>query len=550
MRYTLNGNIVDVINREIFPGEIFVERGRIKKIEKRNKYFNTYLIPGLIDAHVHIESSMLVPVEFSRIAVRHGTVAVVSDPHEIANVLGIEGVRFMHQNSLKAPLKFYFGAPSCVPATNFETSGGKIDEKDLEELFLNKKLKYLSEVMNFPGVINDDKSVWDKIKIARKYGKKIDGHAPGLTGNDLKKYIAAGITTDHECTTYKEGEEKILNGMKILIREGSAAKNFCELIPLLKKYPDKIMLCSDDIHPDDLLEGHINRLLIKGIQMGYDFFDLLRAATLNPAFHYNLNTGLLRKNDPADFVMIDHPERMSVLRTYINGINVYAAGNEKIKSIKSEVINVFNCSEIKVDQIRIPAGKKMIRVIEAIDGQLFTKERVMKPLIKNNLIISDIKRDILKLVVYNRYYKSNPGIGFIKGFGVKKGAIASTIAHDSHNIIAVGVHDDDIVAAINRIIDLKGGILITDGNKTDELQLRIAGIMTDQDGNLVAKKYKNLNRKVKKLGSKLTAPFMTLSFMALLVIPELKLSDRGLFNGKKFQFTSLFYPYQKRQNND
>lgn len=541
MEYSVKANIVDVINKVIFPGKVFVSGGRIKKIIRTKNSYNIYLIPGLIDAHVHIESSMLVPSEFSRMAVVHGTTAVVSDPHEIANVLGIKGVRFMFLNGKKVPFKFYFGVPSCVPATNFETSGGRIDIKEIEELFLNQKLKYLGEVMNFPGVINDDKNIISKIELAIKYKKKIDGHAPGLSGKKLKKYIAAGVSTDHECMSFKEGEEKILNGMKILIREGSAAKNFNELIPLLKKYPDDIMLCSDDIHPDDLHEGHINKLIKKGIEMGYDLFDLLRAATLNPSIHYNLDTGLLRENDPADFIVIENPESMLVLETHINGNKVYEKGITKIKSIKLKEINVFNCSKIKVEHLLIPAGTDAVRVIKASDGQLYTKELIEKPTLKNGFIISDIKKDILKIVVYNRYHQSIPRVGLIKGFGLKRGAIASTIAHDSHNIIAVGVRDDEIVTAINRIIDLKGGILLFNGRNIEEIELSIAGIMTDKDGNKVAQQYKDLNRKVKQMGSKLTAPFMTLSFMALLVIPELKISDRGLFNSLKFTFTDLFY---------
>lgn len=541
MEYSIRANIVDVINKAIFPGEILIKGGRIKKITRTNNSPAVYIIPGLIDAHVHIESSMLVPSEFSRMAVRHGTVAAVSDPHEIANVLGIEGVKFMHLNGKKVPFKFYFGVPSCVPATEYETSGGRIDLKEIEELFLNQKLKYLAEVMNFHGVINGNKTIISKIKLAKKLEKKIDGHAPGLSGNNLKKYISAGISTDHESMTFKEGEEKIVNGMKILIREGSAAKNFIKLIPLIKKYPEDIMLCSDDIHPDDLQDGHINRLIKSGIELGYNFFDLLRAATLNPCNHYKLDAGLLRENDPADFVVIDNPENMNVLETYINGTKVYERGDIKIKSIKTKKINVFNCNKIKVNQVMIPGGKVPIRVIEASDGQLYTKELIVKATAKNGYLISDVKKDILKIIVYNRYYKSTPKVSFIKGFGLKKGAIASTIAHDSHNIIAIGVSDKDIVSAINRIIELKGGILLFDGKRFEEIQLNVAGLMTDRDGNQIAKKYRNLNRKAKLMGSKLTAPFMTLSFMALLVIPELKISDKGLFNVRKFCFTDLLY---------
>jgi adenine deaminase len=541
MEYTINGNIVDVINKKIFPGIIRVKGKRIVKISLTRNPQNIFIIPGLIDAHIHIESSMLVPSEFSRLAVRHGTIAAVSDPHEIANVLGIEGIKFMHLNGEKVPFKFYFGVPSCVPATDFETNGGKLDKKEIEELFLNYKFKYLAEVMNFPGVIAGDKNIIAKIRIARKLKKQIDGHAPGLTGKNLKKYVSQGITTDHESILIEEGREKILSGMNILIREGSAAKNFNELIPLIKEYPANIMLCSDDLHPDDLADGHINRLIKKGIDSGYDLFDMLRAATLNPKIHYNLDTGLLRENDPADFVLIDNTDNFSIIATYIEGKKVYENGKIKIKHIMAEDRNVFNCDRIKVRQLKVHARSARIKVMEVFDGKLYTKKLITSANIKDGKIISDINNDVLKIVVYNRYYKSMPAISFIKGFKLKKGAIASTIAHDSHNIIAVGVKDEDIANAINRLIKIRGGILLTDGDKFQEIQLSVAGLMTYKDGIQVAKEFREINDKVRLLGSSLRAPFMTLSFMALLVIPELKLSDRGLFDVRKFNFTDLFY---------
>jgi adenine deaminase len=541
MKYTISGNIVDVINKKIFPGKILVKDGKIEKISLTRNTQKVFIIPGLIDSHIHIESSMLVPSEFSRLAVRHGTIAAVSDPHEITNVLGIEGIKFMLLNGGKVPFKFYFGVPSCVPATNFETTGGKLDEKEVEELFLNYKFKYLAEVMNFQGVINDDENIIAKIKIAKKYNRQIDGHAPGLTGENLKKYVSQGITTDHECTSIEEGREKILRGMNILIREGSAAKNFNDLIPLIKEYPSKIMLCTDDLHPDDLENGHINRLIKKGVDMGYDLFDMLRAATLNPTVHYKLNTGLLKENDPADFVIINSFDDFSIIATYIEGKKVYENGKTKITRVIVENRNVFNCDKITIKQLEVPAKSDKIKVIEAFDGQLYTKELITSATIKDGKVISNIKNDILKIVVYNRYNKSNPAVSFIKGFRLKKGAIASTIAHDSHNIIAVGVKDIDIANAINRIIEIRGGILLTNGSKFEEIKLSVAGLLTYKDGLKIAKEYREMNNKVRLLGSSLRAPFMTLSFMALLVIPELKLSDKGLFDVRKFNFTDLYY---------
>jgi adenine deaminase len=540
MEYLIGANIVDVINRKIFPGEVLVKEKKIIQITPRKRNYRYFLLPGLIDAHVHIESSMLVPSEFARLAVRKGTVATVSDPHEIANVLGIEGVRFMYHNGEKVPFKFYFGVPSCVPATDFETSGSRIDLQEINELFLNYKFKYLAEIMNFPGVINEDKKIIAKINLARKLNKMIDGHAPGLTGKNLEKYISKGITTDHETEEITEAREKIKSGMKVIIREGSAAKNFTKLIPLIKEFPEKIMLCTDDLHPDDLYDGHIDRLIKRGIDSGYDFFDLLKSATLNPIKHYGLKVGLLRENDPADFILIDNPNNFKILATYIDGRKVYDNGTINIKHIKETDINVFNCDKIRPNQLKIKAKSGIIKIIEAFDGQLYTKKSSTEATINRGEIFSDINRDILKIVVYNRYIKSIPAVSFIKGFGLRRGAIASTIAHDSHNIISIGVSDEDIVNAINRLIELKGGIVVTENGKYEEIQLNIGGLMTFKDGKKIARDYRNLNKKVRSMGSRLNAPFMTMSFMALLVIPELKLSDKGLFDVQNFRFTDLF----------
>jgi len=540
MEFLIGANIVDVINRKIFPGEVLVKGKIISNITPRKKNYNYFLIPGLIDAHVHIESSMLVPSEFARLAARHGTVATVSDPHEIANVLGIKGVKFMYENGRKVPFKFYFGVPSCVPATDFETSGSKIDLQEIKELFLNYNFKYLAEVMNFPGVINNDKKVVDKIRLAAGLNKIIDGHAPGLTGKNLKEYISKGITTDHETESISEGREKIIAGMKILIREGSAAKNFDELIPLIREFPEEIMFCTDDLHPDDLYEGHIDRLIKKGIDSGYDFFDLLRAATVNPIKHYSLDVGLLRENDPADFVLIENLENFKVIGTFIDGNKTFYDGRIMIKHINEEINNTFNCNKIKSDQLKVIAKSGKINIIEALDGQVYTRKLTADAKVKNGEVISDPNRDILKIVVYNRYKKSVPAVSFLKGFGLKKGAIASTIAHDSHNIISIGTNDEDIVTSINRLIELKGGLVLTENGRHEEIQLNIGGLMTFTDGKQIAKDYKKLNRRAKSMGSQLNAPFMTMSFMALLVIPELKLSDKGLFNVQKFGFTDLF----------
>lgn len=540
MRKIIEGNIVDVINKCVNKGKIYIEDSKISDIQFEDVESDNWILPGFVDAHVHIESSMVVPSEFARAAVRFGTVAVVSDPHEIANVLGVKGVEYMLQNASNVPFKFYFGAPSCVPATVFETSGAKISVDEIKYLFDNYDLKFLSEMMNYPGVINEIPEVIEKIKIANKYNKKIDGHAPGLRGDDLKKYISFGIETDHECFSLSEAREKADNGMKILIREGSAAKNFEELSQLIKEKPDMCMFCSDDLHPDDLTKGHINLLVKRSLKKGFDLFDVLKVASLNPIEHYGLDVGLLRKGDFADFIVIDSLDNFEILQTYINGNLVAEKGNSNINLIEVKKINNFNAEKITVDEIKVQAKSDEILVIKAIEGELITDKIITKAKIENDYVISDIDSDILKIVVYNRYNKTKPAIGFVNNFGLKKGAIGTSVAHDSHNIIAVGANDDDLVAAINAIIDVQGGMCIALNEETDILPLPIAGIMSAKSVEETAQKYQTLNEKAKSLGTSLNAPFMTLSFMGLLVIPKLKLSDKGLFDVEKFSFTNIF----------
>jgi len=537
---TIQGNIVDVVTRSIYGGKIEIKNNKIKNITRCAVDEKHFILPGFIDAHIHIESSMLIPSEFARIAVTHGTTACVSDPHELANVMGIEGVKFMINNGKKVPFRFYFGAPSCVPATGFETSGAVIDSKEIEALLKMPEIKYLAEMMNFPGVIYDDTEVMKKIALAHQYKKVIDGHAPGLRGDAAKKYVDAGITTDHECFSIAEAEEKIALGMKILIREGSAAKNFEELIPLIEKYPHQIMLCSDDKHPDDLIKGHINLLVKNAIEKGYDIIDVLRTVSYNPVKHYNLDAGLLQAGDNADFIIIDNFNDLNILETYIDGNVVARNGVSFIEKVEQAPVNVFNCDFISEKDIALTPVTNAIKVIKAIDGQLITQAFSTQAKVVNNNVVSDEEKDILKIVVLQRYQKSKPAIAFINGFGLKKGAMASTIAHDSHNIIAVGVDDRDIINAINTLIAQKGGIAAVSGDEKACLPLPFGGLMSAEDAHTVAGKYELIDRKVKQYGSALKAPFMTLAFMALLVIPDLKLSDKGLFDGTKFAFTPLF----------
>ena len=535
----LKGNIVDIKNRKIFKGEITIIDGLISAIEEKPCIENHFILPGFVDAHIHIESSMLVPSEFAKIAVNHGTVATVSDPHEIANVLGIKGVEFMIENGKKTPFKFNFGAPSCVPATPFESAGAIIDSDGIKQLMANPDIKYLGEMMNYPGVIFDDAEVLKKIEWAKYYNKSIDGHAPGLTGDNLNKYISAGITTDHECFTYDEALEKLQKGMKVIIREGSAAKNFEALIDLLPEHFENMMFCSDDKHPDDLLLGHINQFCERAIAKDIDIFKVLQVACVNPVKHYGLDVGLLKVGDAADCIVVENLYDFKTLQTYINGALVFDKGESKIVSIDFEILNNFNTDKKLVSDFRYESNQSKIRVIECLDGELVTNEIIKDATTDNGNLISNTETDILKMTVVNRYENSKSSTAFIKNIGLKEGAIATSIGHDSHNIIAVGVSDEAICKAVNLLIDNKGGICAVSDDSEKVVPLPIAGIMSDQNAETIGKAYSELDEMAKGLGSKLHAPYMSLSFMALLVIPSLKLGDKGLFDGDTFKFTSL-----------
>ncbi|GAB3894009.1 adenine deaminase [Spirosoma agri] len=559
-------NILNLFDQTIFYGNLVVNSGFITSIERIDdeRPGEPYIIPGFVDAHVHIESSLLTPPQFARLAVVHGTVATVSDPHEIGNVLGVAGVEYMLREAAEVPFKFMFGAPSCVPATPFETAGATINVEDVRYLLGLDEIGYLAEMMNFPGVLHQDPEVMAKIALAKEVNKPVDGHAPGLTGEDAQRYIDAGITTDHECYTYEEGLDKARRGMHILIREGSAARNFEALIPLLAEFPAQIMFCSDDKHPDTLAEGHINQLVLRALAAGHSLWNVLRAACLNPVLHYRLPVGLLREGDPADYLVVNNLRDFQIERTVIDGEIVAEQGKSFLPDTRSEHVNQFNCESKTVEEFAVPADptSSQIRAIQALDGQLITNELHLSPNVENGLIVPDLDRDILKLVVVNRYENVPPAIAFVKNFGLKHGAIASSVGHDSHNITAVGCTDESICQAINLVIGARGGLSAVAGTKPHEhddevmsrrrflhltttpetqlLPLPVAGLMTDADGYDVATQYMALDQFAKQdLGSTLAAPFMTLSFMALLVIPALKLSDKGLFDGKTFHFTPL-----------
>ncbi len=544
--FKVQGNIVDIQAKQIFYGEITVENGRIAAIQNlrsTNDKLQTsnFILPGFIDSHVHIESSMLVPSEFAKLAVVHGTVGTISDPHEIANVCGMEGVEFMIANGKTVPFKFHFGAPSCVPATVFETAGAALTSAEVDTLLQKEEINYLSEMMNFPGVLYGDEEVHRKIASAKKYGKPVDGHAPGLRGDDAKKYIDAGISTDHECFTAEEALDKLKYGMKILIREGSAAKNFEALIGLMDEHYQMMMFCSDDKHPDSLAEGHINQLCARAVAKGIDVFKVLQAACVNPVLHYSMNIGLLKEGDAADFIVAEDLVNFKVIQTYIAGELVAERGKSLIISHSEGLLNNFDSDEKVISDFKFAVAnlEENIYAIEALDGQLITNKILCKPTVQDGFYESDIANDILKIVVVNRYKNAPVAKAFIKNFGIKQGAIASSVAHDSHNIVAVGVDDESLMKAVNLVIASQGGVSAVSKTANMVLPLPVAGLMSNEDGYEVAAAYTDIDKMVKEeLGSVLSAPFMTLSFMALLVIPHLKLSDLGLFDGDSFTFTS------------
>jgi adenine deaminase len=539
MKFTVNAQLVDYHTRSIYPAKITVENKRIAAIERlpENAALEAgFIMPGFVDSHIHIESSMLVPSEFARLAVIHGTIATISDPHEIANVCGVDGVHFMINNGKTVPFKFNFGAPSCVPATTFETAGDELNADQVEELLKSDDIKYLSEMMNFPGVLYKDEQVMKKIASAHRLNKPVDGHAPGLRGEQARQYIAAGISTDHECFTAEEALDKLKYGMKIIIREGSAAKNFEALIDLLNDHESMIMFCSDDKHPDSLVQGHINQLCARAVKKGIDLFKIIRAATINPVEHYKIRMGVLRVSDPADFIIVNNLTDFKVIKTFIEGEVVAENGVTKIQKQTCTPINKFHTSKKSIEDFSMPSlGRTRFPVIEALDGQLITNSLDLPMKVKNDTFVSDVDNDILKIVVVNRYSESPIAKAFIRNFGLKSGALASSVAHDSHNIVAVGVDDESLCRAVNLIIEAEGGVSCVDGKNERVVALPVAGLMSAEDGFKVADEYTAIDQMSKGLGSKLGAPFMTLSFMALLVIPHLKLSDKGLFDGGQFK---------------
>ena len=536
----ISGQLIDIHHKEIYAAEVHFDQQKIHHIKKVTNAPAHFILPGFIDAHVHVESSMLVPSECARLAVVQGTVGTISDPHEIGNVMGVEGVEYMIQNGKQVNFKFYFGAPSCVPATPFETAGAEIDVDGVEYLLKKPEVVYLAEMMNWPGVLNQDETVFAKIARAKALGKPVDGHAPGLKGEDAKNYIAAGISTDHECFTEEEASDKLKHGMKIIIREGSAAKNFDALITLMHDHHESMMFCSDDKHPDNLVEGHINLLVRRAVENGIDLFKALQAACLNPVEHYGMDVGLLRENDPSDFIVIDNVASFNVLQTWINGQLMAEHGNTKIEPVENKVINNFNTEHKKSSDFDLLITGSKVNVMEALDGQLITNLLQYDSDLINNKHQTNIEQDLLKISVVNRYKNAPVFTGYIKNIGIREGALASSVGHDSHNIIVVGVDSDSMCQATNMIIAESGGVSAVSSEGKMVVGLPVAGIMSPNDGYSVAKSYGEIDRFAKRMGTPLNSPFMTLSFMALLVIPRAKMSDLGFFDGEKFQFLDVF----------
>lgn len=537
----IKGHIVDLVTRRIFDGEVAVNNGKIEAVNACKVATDApFIMPGFFDSHVHIESSMMTPVEFARIAISHGTVGAVCDPHEIANVLGKEGINFMLNNAKETNFHFVFGMPSCVPSCNgnIETSGYTLNAADVEEFMKRDDIYFLSEMMNFPGVLNGEEEVMAKIKAALAVNKPVDGHAPGLLGNERAKYAAAGITTDHECTTIETGRSAVEGGMIVQIREGSAAKDYAALAPLIAESPDSIMFSTDDSHPTDLVRGHIDRIVRRAIAEGYNIMDVLTAASLTPVRHYNIPVGLLQIGDSADFIVVsDLTPAFSIKASYINGEKVFASDDAvtashmldrsvKIqKKLVHKMPNNFNAKPISPESIaHTPQDQE--HIIVASDGSLFTLSEV-----------GAVDADVQKIVVIDRYSgNATPRVAYIKGFGLKRGAVAQSIAHDCHNIVAVGTDDNELVRVINRVIEMKGGIAVSDGNVMEELPLPIGGIMSPLCGHELAFRCQLLDEVIKRAGCKFQSPFITLAFMSLPVIPQLKLTDKGLFNSVDFQF--------------
>jgi adenine deaminase len=532
----IRGNLLNFSTEEIYGAEIQIQNGKISCVKPVKEDFNNLILPGFIDAHIHIESSMLTPSRFAEAVVPHGTTSVISDPHEIANVMGLEGIEYMNRDASSVPLKVLMTVPSCVPATKFETSGAVISQFEVEKLLKKENMVALGEMMNFPGVIHEDPVVMAKLDAAKRIGKPIDGHSPLLSGYELCKYIAAGISTDHECSNLQEVLEKRRLGMKIMLREGSSARNLKDLAASGGDF-----IVSDDKHPGDLLKGHIDVMVRKAIEYGIDPFEAVKMVTINPAEHYNLGTGTIYPGKAADIIVVNNMKDMNVERVFIDG-NLVAKEGKCLFIVKPlKLPNTFSLKPKKPSDFNVKSSNptEIVRVIDVVEDQIVTKESsAILDTVKGNLE-ADLDNDILKISVVERYGFGRISNAFIKGFGLKNGAIATSIAHDSHNILSVGTNSKDIAIAVNTVLRNNGGLVAVFNDDCYSLKLPLAGLMSIKPASEVSSDLNMLHRVVKNMGSKLQSPFMTLSFMALLVIPALKISDQGLFDVEKFDFVDL-----------
>lgn len=535
----IKGNILNVFTDEIYPGEIKIEHGIIESIKEVNADFNDIIVPGFIDAHIHIESSMLTPSRFAEIALRHGTTSVIADPHEIANVMGMDGIDYMIDDAKKTPLKYYFTAPSCVPATKFEKSGATISPNIIDNLLSRPEFVALGEVMDYNAVISNEKSILEKIKIAKKYHKPIDGHAPLLSGKNLQKYVKHGVITDHESTTKKEVAEKKRMGMKIMIREGSESKMLEKLI-----YSNCDFIVSADLKPEDLINGHLDKCLRKAVDYGMDPYEAIKLVTINPAEHYNLNAGSISPGKSADLVFIDNLRDFTVKRVVINGNTIFKKQKLLFRANPRPIDTTLHVSLTKPEDFDLkaqnPAHKSAtVNLINVSDNTIITKQSSAKLSIQKKTIIPSVFEDILKISVVDRYGGNTISNGFVKGFGIKNGAIASSVSHDSHNIIVVGTNSEYMSRATNHLIENKGGLAAISNQAKLDVTLPIAGLMSDKPAKVVANNSAKLNELVSNMGCELSSPFTSLSFMALPVVPEVKMTTNGLFNVNTHQFIDI-----------
>jgi adenine deaminase len=533
-RRVVEGQLVDVVNGKVVPSGVVMEGGKFTEIVTLAEAPNRYLLPGFIDSHIHIESSQLCPSRFAEASVPHGTTAVVSDPHEIANVLGVKGIDLMLEDASNVPLRIFLTAPSCVPATQYERSGATIGVAEIESMLKDPRFVGLGEVMDVQGVLRDDPGIIAKIKAAKAFWKGIDGHCPGLVGNDLVKYINAGMRTDHESITADEAEEKYFLGMWIQVREGSASRDLRSLMPFAKTH--ECMLVSDDLRAKDLVNGHLDVLLRKAVALGMPPMHAIRAVTAWPAWHYNLPGGSVAVGRTADLVVVDDLRNFNVRQVFIAGRLVAEDGVPLfLAEPRTNGLGILPRGLVGEDMLLPAKGEKVsVKVIEAFPDRIESGSLITELPVRDGRVRAMPDQDVLHIALVNRYVDERPVLGFIKGFGLKRGAMATSVAHDSHHLLAVGASPDDMAKAIN-VVSRSGGFAVCEENEVSTLPLEVAGLMSTSPARVVAQIENDLVELLVGMGCRLPAPFMTLSFQSLLVVPELKIGDRGLFDTRRME---------------